>query len=183
MQHYKLYLKEGKEKSLYRRHPWVFSGAVKKIEGKPTAGDLVDIYDCQKQYLATGHFQNESIIVKILSFDSPNIDYAFWKERFEQALNYRKRFYNLLRLLGFRLLENAIYPFPFILSPILGLNFSIKSFISKMPQVPTCIIFGSKKPFLKAISTSPNVFVISPGIKSCSSTRASAVIILIIMPL
>lgn len=92
MQHYKLYLKEGKEKSLYRRHPWVFSGAVKKIEGKPTAGDLVDIYDCQKQYLATGHFQNESIIVKILSFDSPNIDYAFWKERFEQALNYRKRF-------------------------------------------------------------------------------------------
>ena len=92
MQHYKLYLKEGKEKSLYRRHPWVFSGAVKKIEGKPTVGDLVDIYDCQKQYLATGHFQNESIIVKILSFDSPNIDYAFWKERFEQAINYRKRF-------------------------------------------------------------------------------------------
>ena len=92
MQHYKLYLKEGKEKSLYRRHPWVFSGAVKKIEGKPTVGDLVDIYDCQKQYLATGHFQNESIIVKILSFDTPNIDYAFWKERFEQAINYRKRF-------------------------------------------------------------------------------------------
>ena len=92
MQHYKLYLKEGKEKSLYRKHPWVFSGAVKKIEGKPALGDLVDIYDCQKQYLATGHFQNESIIVKILSFDSPNIDYAFWKERFEQAINYRKRF-------------------------------------------------------------------------------------------
>lgn len=92
MQHYKLYLKEGKEKSLYRKHPWVFSGAVSRIEGKPAVGDLVDIYDYQKQYLATGHYQNESIIVKILSFDTPTIDYAFWKQRFEQAINYRKRF-------------------------------------------------------------------------------------------
>lgn len=92
MQRHKLYLKQGKEKSLYRKHPWVFSGAVSKIEGNPTVGDLVDIYDYQKQYLATAHYQNESIIAKILSFDSPTIDYIFWKQRFEQAINYRKRF-------------------------------------------------------------------------------------------
>ena len=92
MERCKLYLKQGKEKSIYRKHPWVFSGAINKIIGNPSAGDLVDIYDCQKQYLATGHYQNESIIAKILQFNSPTIDYNFWKQRFGQAINYRKRF-------------------------------------------------------------------------------------------
>lgn len=92
MERCKLYLKQGKEKSIYRKHPWVFSGAINKIIGNPSEGDLVDIYDCQKQYLATGHYQNESIIAKILQFNSPTIDYNFWKQRFGQAINYRKRF-------------------------------------------------------------------------------------------
>lgn len=92
MERCKLYLKQGKEKSLYRKHPWVFSGAINKIVGNPMEGDLVDIYDSQKQYLATGHYQNESIIAKILQFDSPTIDYNFWKQRFMQAIDYRKRF-------------------------------------------------------------------------------------------
>ena len=68
MERCKLYLKQGKEKSIHRKHPWVFSGAINKIVGNPSEGDLVDIYDCQKQYLATGHYQNESIIAKILQF-------------------------------------------------------------------------------------------------------------------
>ena len=92
MERCKLYLKQGKEKSIYRKHPWVFSGAIGRIVGNPTEGDLVDIYDCQKQYLATGHYQNESIIAKILQFNSPTIDYNFWKERFAQAIEYRKHF-------------------------------------------------------------------------------------------
>ncbi len=92
MERCKLYLKQGKEKSIYRKHPWVFSGAIGRIVGNPAEGDLVDIYDCQKQYLATGHYQNESIIAKILQFNSPTIDYNFWKERFAQAIEYRKHF-------------------------------------------------------------------------------------------
>lgn len=92
MEHCKLYLKQGKEKSLLRKHPWVFSGAIGRITGNPSEGDLVDIYDSKKQYLATGHFQNESIITKILDFDSPTIDYKFWKERFLKAIDYRKKF-------------------------------------------------------------------------------------------
>ncbi len=92
MERCKLYLKQGKEKSIYRKHPWVFSGAIGRIVGNPANGDLVDIYDCQKQYLATGHYQNESIIAKILQFNSPTIDYNFWKERFAQAIEYRKHF-------------------------------------------------------------------------------------------
>lgn len=92
MERCKLYLKQGKEKSIYRKHPWVFSGAIGRIVGNPAEGDLVDIYDCQKQYLATGHYQNESIIAKILQFNSPTIDYNFWKERFAQTIEYRKHF-------------------------------------------------------------------------------------------
>lgn len=92
MERCKLYLKQGKEKSIYRKHPWVFSGAIGRIVGNPAEGDLVDIYDCQKQYLATGHYQNESIIAKILQFNSSTIDYNFWKERFAQAIEYRKHF-------------------------------------------------------------------------------------------
>ena len=92
MERCKLYLKQGKEKSIYRKHPWVFSGAIGKIIGNPSEGDLVDIYNCEKQYLATGHYQNESIITKILQFDNPTIDYNFWKERFKQAIDYRKHF-------------------------------------------------------------------------------------------
>lgn len=92
MERCKLYLKQGKEKSIYRKHPWVFSGAINKIVGNPSEGDLVDLYDCQKQYLATGHYQNESIIAKILQFNSPDIDYNFWKQRFIQAIEYRRHF-------------------------------------------------------------------------------------------
>ena len=85
-----LILKGGKEKSIYRRHPWIFSGAVQKIVGEPAEGDLVDVYDSQYQYLATGHYQPESIIVKILRLGNPAIDADFWRERIVSALEDRK---------------------------------------------------------------------------------------------
>ena len=92
MERCKLYLKPGKEKSLYRKHPWLFSGAIAKVAGKPQEGDLADIYDADKQYLATGHFQDETIIAKILEFGTMAIDYDFWKQRIANAINYRKGF-------------------------------------------------------------------------------------------
>ena len=92
MERCKLYLKPGKEKSLYRKHPWLFSGAIAKMVGKPQEGDLVDIYDADKQHLATGHFQDETIIAKILEFGTTAIDYDFWKQRIANAINYRKGF-------------------------------------------------------------------------------------------
>lgn len=102
----RLVLKSGKEKSIYRMHPWIFSGAIQKIIGKPVEGDLVDLVDCHGNYLATGHFQSDSIIVKILSFGNPFIDKSFWKERIQKALDYRKSLHlldnpetNLFRLI------------------------------------------------------------------------------------
>ena len=86
----KVTLKYGKEKSLFRRHPWVFSGAVQRVEGAVSDGDLVDVYDSAGQYLATGHYQDDNILVKLLRFGNPVIDTAFWRERFSQAILYRK---------------------------------------------------------------------------------------------
>ena len=87
----RLILLPGKEKSLLRRHPWLFSGAVSRIEGAPQDGDLVDVADARGQWLAAGHFQQgESIICKILSFDTPQIDDDFFRRRFQSAIDYRK---------------------------------------------------------------------------------------------
>ena len=82
----------GKEKAILRRHPWIFSGAVKRIDGEPQEGDLVDVVDARGQWMATGHYQNESIICKVLSFDTSQIDEDFFRSRLRSAIDYRQRF-------------------------------------------------------------------------------------------
>ena len=86
-----LIIAPGKEKALLRRHPWLFSGAVKRMIGEPQEGDLVDVVDSQGQWMATGHYQPESIVCKILSFDTPQIDETFFRQRFASAIDYRRR--------------------------------------------------------------------------------------------
>lgn len=86
----KITLKTGKDRSLFRYHPWVFSGAIAHIEGDIQEGDLVKIYNAQNQYLATGHYQIGSIAVRILTFEEKEIDYDFWKERIAQAYALRR---------------------------------------------------------------------------------------------
>ncbi len=85
----KLIIAPGKEKAILRRHPWIFSGAVKRIDGEPQEGDLVNVVDAHGQWLATGHYQNESIICKVLSFDTPQIDEDFFRQRLRSAIAYR----------------------------------------------------------------------------------------------
>ena len=86
-----LIIAPGKEKAILRRHPWIFSGAVKRIVGEPQEGDLVDVVDSRGQWMATGHYQNESIICKVLSFDTSQVDEAFFRERLRSAIAYRER--------------------------------------------------------------------------------------------
>ena len=62
----KIILKKGKEISIRRLHPWIFSGAIDKIEGAVTEGSLVEVLDFKKQTLGFGHYQNGSIAVRIL---------------------------------------------------------------------------------------------------------------------
>lgn len=86
----KIILKPKKEESLLRFHPWVFSGAIQKIIGNPCEGDVVDVYTCHEQYLATGHYQIGSIAVRVLSFEGEHPDKDFWKRRISEAYLLRK---------------------------------------------------------------------------------------------
>ena len=81
----KIVLKAGKERSLYRLHPWVFSGAIAKIKGDVQEGDVVQVYNSDDEYLATGHYQIGRIAVRVLTFKEEEIDYNFWVERIRQA--------------------------------------------------------------------------------------------------
>lgn len=82
-------LKSGKEKSVFRFHPWIFSGAIAKTEGTLQEGDIVKVYSADRQFLAIGHYQIGSIAVRILSFEDTVIDHNFWRTRITEA--YRKR--------------------------------------------------------------------------------------------
>jgi len=83
-------LQNGREKSLERRHPWIFSGAVKKLQGQPVDGDLVRVLDSKGKFLAIGHYFDGSIAVKLLSFEEQAIDHAFWMERISKAWQLRE---------------------------------------------------------------------------------------------
>jgi 23S rRNA (cytosine1962-C5)-methyltransferase len=86
----KIVLKSGKEQSLKRFHPWVFSGAIKKIYGNPAEGDLVDVFDNKDNFLATGHYAPSSIAVRVLSFEQITTDINFFREKIKSAIAYRK---------------------------------------------------------------------------------------------
>lgn len=83
-------LKTGKEQSVRRYHPWIFSGAINIIEGNPKEGDIVRVIDHQHNFLCIGHYQPGSIAVRIISFENNIPDYKFWKNRIENAFNFRK---------------------------------------------------------------------------------------------
>jgi 23S rRNA (cytosine1962-C5)-methyltransferase len=84
-----LQLKKGKEESLLRFHPWVFSGAIQQIDGPVEEGEVVRVTDNRGGFLAVGHYQAGSIAVRILSFREVEIDDAFWYARLESALKMR----------------------------------------------------------------------------------------------
>ncbi len=83
-------LKSGKSDSIERRHPWIFSGAIKKIEGNPAEGDLVEVVSNKNEFLGLGHYQNGSIAVRIISFEKTTINNDFWKNKIQSAFNLRK---------------------------------------------------------------------------------------------
>lgn len=85
-----VYLKKGKEDSLGRFHPWVFSGAIHHIEGTPEEGDVVRVLSADGRFLAVGHIQIGSIAVRVLSFEDVVIDRHFWQQRLSVAYDVRK---------------------------------------------------------------------------------------------
>ena len=90
MEKAKIVLKSGKDQSPRRFHPWIFSGAIKKIYGTPLEGDLVEVFDNKDEFLAIGHYQPGSIAVRILSFTRIDPDIDFFRDRIRRALSYRE---------------------------------------------------------------------------------------------
>ena len=85
----KVILRKGREESVRRFHPWVFSGAVAEIQGSPAEGDIVGVYSSDGTFLASGHYQIGSIAVRILSFDENINSSDFWKIMISRALKVR----------------------------------------------------------------------------------------------
>ena len=86
----KVFLKHGRDESLRRFHPWVFSGAVAQVQGSPAEGDIVGVYSAEGQFLASGHWQIGSIAVRILSFDADPTAPGFWIDSISRALAVRE---------------------------------------------------------------------------------------------
>ena len=82
-------LKRGREDSLLRFHPWVFSGAIAEIKGDPAEGDIVAVHSSDGGLLAYGHYQIGSIAVRVLSFDDAALHPDFWEDMIARALAVR----------------------------------------------------------------------------------------------
>ena len=85
----KIYLKKNKEESLKRLHPWIFSGAILKMDEGIAEGDVVDVVGYNGEFIGKGHYQIGSIAVRMLTFSEEDIDEAFWQKRLSSALQMR----------------------------------------------------------------------------------------------
>lgn len=84
-----IFLKRGKEESLKRFHPWIFSGAIHHMDEDIKEGETVRVITAAGEFIAIGHYQIGSIAVRVLSFEDIEINTDFWRERLQAALNMR----------------------------------------------------------------------------------------------
>ncbi len=86
----RIILHKGKEKSLLRFHPWVFSGAVAKMDRGIGNGEIVEVCDHSGAFLALGHYHDNSIAVRVFSFEPVTPDYNFWRDKLLHAFRFRQ---------------------------------------------------------------------------------------------
>lgn len=86
----KIILKRGKEVALQRRHPWLFSGAIHRIEGEPKNGEIVHVQSAEGEGLATGFYSRGSIAIRIFEFDTVEANANYWSAKIGKAVAYRK---------------------------------------------------------------------------------------------
>ena len=84
-----VYLRKGKEESLLRFHPWIFSGAISHSDNDLQDGETVRVLTASGNFIAVGHYQMGSIAVRVLSFEDEEINHDFWKKRLAAALRMR----------------------------------------------------------------------------------------------
>lgn len=151
----RIYLNVGREKSLKRKHPWVFSRAVNKIKGKPLLGDTVDIFDSKDNWLARGAYSPESQIrIRIWTFnENEEIDRDFFLKRLKNAQARREWFIEQGKLTGYRLIAGESDGLPgitidkydnFIVCQLLsaGADFQRYTLVSCLQEIyPGCHIY------------------------------------------
>jgi 23S rRNA (cytosine1962-C5)-methyltransferase len=102
----KVILKSGKEKSIQRRHPWIFSGAVYGVSREINDGEMVDVVDSKNNHLGTGYFSDKgSIVVRILTFANETFSENFWNEKLQSAWELRLKLLNLEVTNAFRVIH------------------------------------------------------------------------------
>lgn len=106
MNYAKVILKKGKERSILRKHPWVFSGAVYGVSEDLSDGQMVHVVDLDENLLGTGYFSDKgSIVVRILTFGSDLLTDSFWKERLQAAWKLRTQLFSIEETNAFRLIH------------------------------------------------------------------------------
>ena len=90
MTYKRIVLHKGKEFSLQRRHPWIFSGAIAKKDEGLQDGEIAEVYSSKNEYLATGYYANGSIALRIISFEKRSINHEFWLDTLSKAWDYRR---------------------------------------------------------------------------------------------
>ncbi len=85
-----IYLKKGKEESLNRFHPWIFSGAIRHMDEGIEEGEIVNVYTYSNDFIAVGHYQIGSITVRVLSFSNIEINHDYWCKRLDAAFKMRQ---------------------------------------------------------------------------------------------
>ncbi|WP_105901463.1 class I SAM-dependent methyltransferase [Vibrio gangliei] len=149
-----IYLVKGREKSLLRRHPWIFSRGIQKVEGKPQLGETVDVYSNQGQWLAKAAFSPQSQIrARVWSFEKEEINTAFFVKRLTDAQNMREAIIKRDGLTGYRLIAGESDGLPgitidryqdFLVCQLLSAGAEAKrdELIEALKQVfPTCSIY------------------------------------------
>jgi len=144
MEFAKVILKQGKEKSILRKHPWVFSGAVYGVSEDLTDGQMVDVCDYNNQHLGTGFYSNKgSIVVRVLTFGDEIFDDLFWEKRLKAAWELRTKLFSINETNAFRLIHGEGDGVPGLIIDFYNKNFVIQAHTTgvyfKMDAIATAI--------------------------------------------
>lgn len=148
MSYPKVILKPGKEKSVQRRHPWVFSGAVYGVSQELNDGEMVDVVDSNNKHLGTGYFSDRgSIVVRILTFGNEVFDANFWADKLKGAWELRLKLLNLEETNAFRLIHGEGDGIPGLIIDYYDKNWVLQAHSSGIFQEIEKIAEGIKQNF------------------------------------
>lgn len=149
----KIYLKNKKDTFVRRFHPWIFSGAIARKEGKATDGCVAEVYSHQGDFLAIGHYHEGSIAVKIFSFEKVEVNAAFWQNKIQSAFDLRQKLgLTTIELGAFRLVHGEGDGLPGLIIDVYNDTVVFQAHTVGMHQARMLICEGIKAVFANKIT-------------------------------